>query len=125
MSVDDIEFGNEGAFGDAPAALREDLTGFQRDILFVIAREGGLPDDDERFAPSGSELRSALADAYNASGGDEVNKSRTYQNLDEVFQKGLIKKGEHNGRMNYYTLTEEGWTICAQQMRFETGVYEP
>ncbi|MBX0294005.1 PadR family transcriptional regulator [Haloarcula nitratireducens] len=72
-----------------------DLTGFQRDLLYVIA---GL---DE---PHGLAIKDELEDYYES----EVNHGRLYPNLDTLVEKGLIEKGELDRRTNFYTLTRRG-----------------
>jgi DNA-binding PadR family transcriptional regulator len=72
-----------------------DLTGFQRDLLYVIA---GL---DE---PHGLAIKDELEDYYES----EVNHGRLYPNLDTLVEKALIEKGERDRRTNFYTLTKRG-----------------
>lgn len=72
-----------------------DLTGFQRDLLFVIT---GL---DE---PKGLAISDELSDYYEG----EINHGRLYPNLDTLVEKGLISKGSIDDRTNSYTLTRRG-----------------
>ena len=72
-----------------------DLTGFQRDLLVVIA---GL---DE---PHGLAIKEELEEYYES----EVNHGRLYPNLDELVDKGLVKKGKKDRRTNAYYLTTRG-----------------
>ncbi len=72
-----------------------DLTGFQRDLLYVIA---GL---DE---PHGLAIKEELEHYYEG----DVNHGRLYPNLDTLVEKGLIEKGELDRRTNFYTLTKRG-----------------
>jgi DNA-binding PadR family transcriptional regulator len=72
-----------------------DLTGFQRDLLYVIA---GL---DE---PHGLAIKEELENYYEG----DVNHGRLYPNLDELVEKGLIEKGQRDRRTNYYDLTGRG-----------------
>jgi DNA-binding PadR family transcriptional regulator len=72
-----------------------DLTGFQRDLLVVIA---GL---DE---PHGLAVKEELEDYYES----EVNHGRLYPNLDELVTKGLVEKGQKDRRTNVYHLTQRG-----------------
>ena len=69
-----------------------DLTAFQRDLLYAIA---GL---DE---PHGLALKDELEDYYDK----EVHHGRLYPNLDTLVDKGLVKKGQADRRTNYYSLT--------------------
>ncbi|AAG20742.1 MULTISPECIES: PadR family transcriptional regulator [Halobacterium] len=72
-----------------------DLTGFQRDILYVIA------DFEE---PHGLALKDELEVYYE----QEINHGRLYPNLDDLVDKGLVEKGELDERTNSYTLTQRG-----------------
>jgi DNA-binding PadR family transcriptional regulator len=72
-----------------------DLTAFQRDMLFVVSGLG---------APKGVEVKEEL-DAYYES---EIHHGRLYPNLEELVEKGLISKGQKDNRTNEYTLTELG-----------------
>jgi DNA-binding PadR family transcriptional regulator len=72
-----------------------DLTGFQRDLLVVIA---GL---DE---PHGLAIKEELEKYYEG----EVNHGRLYPNLDELVTKGLVEKGEKDRRTNVYHMTQRG-----------------
>ena len=73
----------------------DDLTGFQRDILYVTA---GL----ER--PHGLAIKDELEDYYES----EIQHGRLYPNLDTLVEKGLIEKGEIDKRTNSYTVTDRG-----------------
>ncbi|MFB6136688.1 MAG: PadR family transcriptional regulator [Halobacteriaceae archaeon] len=72
-----------------------DLTGFQRDLLYVIA---GLDD------PHGLAIKEELEDYYES----EIHHGRLYPNLDTLVEKGLVEKGEQDRRTNYYALTQRG-----------------
>ena len=72
-----------------------DLTGFQRDLLYVIA---GL---DE---PHGLAIKADIESYYET----EVNHGRLYPNLDTLAEKGLVEKGTLDQRTNSYTLTQRG-----------------
>lgn len=72
-----------------------DLTGFQRDLLYVIA---GL---DE---PKGLAVKGELDEYY----GSEINHGRLYPNLDSLVEKGLVEKGTIDDRTNSYSLTGRG-----------------
>jgi len=72
-----------------------DLTGFQRDLLYVIA------DLDE---PKGLAIKDELEQYY----GTEINHGRLYPNLDSLVEKGLVEKGQIDDRTNSYTLTGRG-----------------
>lgn len=72
-----------------------DLTGFQRDLLFVVA---GLNE------PNGLEVKEELETYYER----DIRHGRLYPNLDTLVEKGLIKKGKHDQRTNKYLLLERG-----------------
>lgn len=72
-----------------------DLTGFQRDLLYVVA---GLDD------PHGLAVKDELEDYYEK----EIHHGRLYPNLDTLVEKGLVEKGERDRRTNYYTMTRRG-----------------
>ena len=75
-----------------------DLTGFQRDILYVLA---GLENESR---PYGLAVKNELDQHY----AGEINHGRLYPNLDELVEMGLIEKGTLDDRTNSYTLTEHG-----------------
>lgn len=72
-----------------------DLTGFQRDLLYVV---NGL---DE---PHGLGIKDDLEDYYDK----EIHHGRLYPNLDTLVDKGLIEKSEKDRRTNIYKLTQRG-----------------
>jgi len=72
-----------------------DLTGFQRDTLYIIA---GLE------APHGLAIKAELETYYE----NEINHGRLYPNLDELVEKGLVEKGEKDRRTNSYAITKRG-----------------
>jgi DNA-binding PadR family transcriptional regulator len=69
-----------------------DLTGFQRDLLYVIA---GLQE------PHGLAIKEELEEYYEK----EIHHGRLYPNLDTLVEKGLVEKDR---RTNVYTLTRRG-----------------
>ena len=73
----------------------EELTGFQRDLLYVIA---GL---DE---PHGLGIKEELEHYY----GTEINPGRLYPNLDTLVEEGLIEKGTKDRRTNVYSISDLG-----------------
>jgi PadR family transcriptional regulator PadR len=72
-----------------------DLTGFQRDLLYVTAGK------DE---PHGLAIKDELEDYYET----EVHHGRLYPNLDTLVEKGLIEKGQIDKRTNSYEVTQRG-----------------
>jgi PadR family transcriptional regulator PadR len=75
--------------------MMDDLTAFQRDVLYVIA---GI--DDEY--PHGLSVKDELDQHYSG----EINHGRLYPNLDTLVEKGLVEKSSIDDRTNSYTLTE-------------------
>ncbi len=72
-----------------------DLTGFQRDLLYVIAG---------KEEPHGLAIKEELEGYYET----EVHHGRLYPNLDTLVEKGLVEKGERDRRTNFYRLTGRG-----------------
>lgn len=73
----------------------DDLIGFQRDLLYVIAGH------DE---PHGLAIKEDLEDYYDG----DINHGRLYPNLDILVEKELVEKGEYDRRTNTYELTDRG-----------------
>ncbi|WP_222913694.1 helix-turn-helix transcriptional regulator [Natrinema sp. SYSU A 869] len=73
----------------------DDLTGFQRDLLYVIAGAD---------RPSGQDVKDEIEQYYT----NEINHGRLYPNLDTIVTKELVEKGQLDRRTNYYALTEDG-----------------
>ena len=73
----------------------DQLTGFQRDLLYVIA---GMD------RPSGQEI----LDRVNQYIDQPVTHGRLYPNLDELVEMELVEKGQIDRRTNYYALTPKG-----------------
>lgn len=72
-----------------------DLTAFQRDLLFVVAGHE---------KPHGLALKAEMDEYYEK----EVHHGRLYPNLDTFADKGLIEKQPLDNRTNSYTLTSDG-----------------
>lgn len=72
-----------------------DLTGFQRDLLYIIAGSE---------EPHGLAIKAELDDYYET----EIQAGRLYPNLDTLVAKGLVEKGQLDRRTNYYNLTRRG-----------------
>lgn len=72
-----------------------DLTGFQRDQLYVMT---GVDD------PHGLAIKEELEEYYEK----EIHHGRLYPNLDTLVEKGLVEKGELDRRTNFYTVTRRG-----------------
>jgi PadR family transcriptional regulator, regulatory protein PadR len=72
-----------------------DLTGFQRDLLYVIS---GLDD------PHGLALKAELEKYYDK----EIHHGRLYPNLDTLVDKGFVEKSQLDLRTNLYKITARG-----------------
>ena len=88
-----------------------DLTGFQRDLLYVIAGLDG---------PKGLAIKDRLDDYY----GSEINHGRLYPNLDALVEKGLVEKGRIDDRTNAYTLTQRGERELDARREWENGMVD-
>ena len=88
-----------------------DLTGFQRDLLYVVA---GMSE------PHGLAIKGELEEYYEA----EINHGRLYPNLDALVDKGLVEKGELDQRTNYYALTRRGQREIEARQDWERGYVE-
>jgi len=85
----------------------DDLTGFQRDLLYVIAGAD---------RPSGQDIKDKLDQYYSS----DINHGRLYPNLDTVVNKGLVEKGQLDRRTNYYTITNEGEQAIEERREWES-----
>ncbi|MFC7057385.1 helix-turn-helix transcriptional regulator [Halovenus salina] len=72
-----------------------DLTGFQRDLLYVVAG---------KEEPHGLAIKEELENYYES----EIHHGRLYPNLDTLVEKGLVEKGQRDRRTNTYVLTRRG-----------------
>jgi PadR family transcriptional regulator PadR len=76
--------------------MMDDLTGFQRDVLYVI---GGL---DDESPPYGLAIKEELDRHYS----NEINHGRLYPVLDQLAEMGLVEKDSVDDRTNSYGFTE-------------------
>lgn len=84
----------------------QELTAFQRDLLYVIA-------DLDR--PYGLGIKRELESYY----GSDVNHGRLYPNLDELVGEGYLQKEALDDRTNAYRLTEDGQALIDQRRAWE------
>ncbi|MBX0297106.1 helix-turn-helix transcriptional regulator [Haloarcula nitratireducens] len=89
-----------------------DLTGFQRDLLYVVA---GLN------KPHGLAIKYELETYYEK----EIHHGRLYPNLDLLVDKGLVEKGEQDQRTNVYSLTRRGRREIEARREWEYQYIEP
>ncbi len=89
----------------------DDLTAFQRDLLYVIH---GLDD------PHGLLVKEELEAYYDG----EINHGRLYPNLDKLVANGLVKKEQQDRRTNAYSLTSRGRRELEARREWEDGFVE-
>ena len=88
-----------------------DLTGFQRDLMYVIA---GLDD------PHGLAIKEELEKYYEK----EIHHGRLYPNLDTLVEKGLVEKSQKDRRTNEYVMTRRGNREIEARTEWETNYIE-
>lgn len=88
-----------------------DLSSFQRDLLYVIA---GIEE------PYGVTIQEELEEYYDES----IFSGRLYPNLDALAEKDLIEKGEYDLRTNRYSLTDHGLRKLKAHRNWENGYLE-
>ncbi|MFC6763685.1 PadR family transcriptional regulator [Natrinema soli] len=84
----------------------DNLTGFQRDLLYVITGAD---------QPSGQDVKEEIEEYYTA----EINHGRLYPNLDTLVNDELVEKGELDRRTNYYAITEAGEQAIQDRREWE------
>ncbi|WP_135303658.1 helix-turn-helix transcriptional regulator [Haloarcula amylovorans] len=83
-----------------------DLTGFQRDILYVIAKLN---------KPHGLEIKDELQEHYD----QNIRHGRLYPNLDTLVEARLIEKGKKDDRSNEYKLRNRGKRELKSRLKWE------
>lgn len=78
--------------------MMDDLTAFQRDLLYVIA---GL---ENGTLPHGLAIKASIEKDY----AGEINHGRLYPNLNQLADMGLIEKDTIDKRTNSYSLSQRG-----------------
>lgn len=91
--------------------MMDDLTGFQRDLLTVIA---GLEE------PNGLEIKSEMEEYYEST----INHGRLYPNLDTLVERALVEKTKQDERTNAYRLTESGADLLSERREWESQYVE-
>jgi PadR family transcriptional regulator, regulatory protein PadR len=89
----------------------DDLTGFQRDLLYVIAGAD---------QPSGQDIKEEIETYYSS----DINHGRLYPNLDTLVNKELVEKGELDRRTNYYAISETGRQAIQDRRDWEARYLE-
>lgn len=93
----------------------DDLTAFQRDLLYVIV---GL---DDESPPYGLAIKEELEEHYSG----EINHGRLYPNLDTLAEKGLVEKSTIDKRTNSYTISQRGRRELEARNEWETQYVNP
>lgn len=83
-----------------------DLSGFQRDLLYVIS---GMDQ------PSGQQAKEQLERYLDG----DINHGRLYPNLDTLVTKEYVEKGPIDRRTNYYAITERGENLIRERRAWE------
>ena len=94
-----------------PRQTVPELTGFQRDLLFVIAAVGPA---------KGTKIKSEVEDYYEV----EINHGRLYPNLNTLVDSGLLEKRERDARTNEYELTARAESLLADRREWERDALE-
>lgn len=89
-----------------PRTTVPELTGFQRDLLFVIA---------DLEPVKGTKIKAELEAYYTT----EINHGRLYPNLDTLVESGLATKGRRDKRTNEYGLTARGRALLESRREWE------
>lgn len=86
------------------------LTGFKRDLLFVIAKLEGQ-------RPHGKEIKREISEHYT----DEINTGRLYQNLRELTDQDFVATWPIDGRTKAYHVSDLGheWLEAYQEWTSE------
>ncbi|MFB6184138.1 MAG: PadR family transcriptional regulator [Haloarculaceae archaeon] len=97
----------------------DDLTGLQRDMLYVIAARG---------QPHYRDIKRGLNDYYEKAiynGIDrEYTTRRVFPHLDTLIEKGLVEGVENETHMDYYRVTEDGWETIDRRRAWERQCIE-
>lgn len=86
-----------------------DLTGFQRDLLYVIS---GLEKS------SGQEIKERFEREFDT----DVKHGRLYPNLDHLVDSGYVEKGQIDRRTNYYRITKLGRQRLNERRQWEDSI---
>jgi PadR family transcriptional regulator PadR len=95
--------------------MMDELTGFQRDVLYVIA---GF---DDKSPPYGLAIKDELERGYS----NEVNHGRLYPVLNQLAERGFVEKGSVDKQTNSYGLTERGHQAIEARREWEDQYVSP
>src|SRR6056297_3598034 len=94
-----------------------DLRAFERDLLYAVR----ALERDNNTPPKGLTVKAYLDEQHD----EEFNHSRLYQNLDQLTDRGLLRKGKKDDRTNEYATTDRTRTLLeafARRRARQTGV---
>lgn len=83
-----------------------ELTGFQRDLLFVLSGIG---------ISTGQQLKRELQRKLD----QPILSGRIYDNLEVVIEKRYVHKSERDGRTNEYRITGRGQEVIQTRLDWE------
>jgi len=89
----------------------DDLTGFQRDLLYVIAGDPEI---------HGLAIKDEMETYYET----EIHHGRLYPNLDTLVEKELVEKGDLDQRTNTYELTTDGHQLLDERQSWQDQYVE-
>ena len=89
----------------------DELTGFQRDLLYCIAAIE---------EPYGLEIKRELEEYLSI----DVNHGRLYPNLDQLVEGGLLKKEKKDDRTNLYPPTPLAKELFAERREWENKMLQ-
>ena len=89
----------------------DELTGFQRDLLYCIAAIE---------EPYGLEIKRELEEYLSI----DVNHGRLYPNLDQLVEEGLLRKEKKDDRTNLYPLTPLAEELFAERREWENEMLQ-
>ena len=93
-----------------PSEIFADLTGFQRDILVLLA---------SMESPKGLEIKERLEEYYS----EEINHGRLYPNLNTLCEEGFAEKNSADERSNAYELTPSGVACLKGRRAWEDELF--
>lgn len=89
-----------------------ELTGFQRDLLFVLSGIG---------TSNGQQLKRELQRTLDQS----VLSGRIYSNLETLVEGGYVLKSERDGRTNEYRLSSRGKEVIRGRFEWQRRQADP
>lgn len=112
MPRDDTQDGRLRTGGREHDSAMAELSGFQRDLLWMLREHGPC---------NGLTVEEALEEYYD----DTVNHSHVYTNLDQLTEMGFVDKQPGDGRANEYRLTEFASAILERRREWVSARPDP